>query len=62
MKGVNREGIMSLFKKKDSNKKNSNERIIVKSGKNDYRSYPKPGTLLKMDLQKDDAGKCKTEN
>lgn len=57
MKGVKEEGIMSLFKKKDSHKKHSkssDERIIVKSGKNDIRSYPKPGALLHVDLQQED--------
>lgn len=54
---------MSLFKKKDSHKKHSkssDERIIVKSGKNDIRSYPKPGTLLHVDLQQEDAGSLKS--
>ena len=65
LKGVKEAGIMSLFKKKDSHKKhskNSDERIIVKSGKNDIRSYPKPGTLLHVDLQQEVTGSMKSNS
>ena len=42
---------MKLFKKKEKNK--YGKRIIVKSGENDIRSYPEPGSLFHVELTPD---------
>lgn len=46
---------MSLFKKTGGKKKEKPNRILVKSGKDDWRSYPEIGSLLHVDLKPDNS-------
>lgn len=46
---------MSLFKKNGGKKAEKPNRILVKSGEDDWRSYPEIGSLLHVDLKLDNA-------
>lgn len=49
---------MSLFKRADKKKEASKkDRILVRSGKDDWRSYPEPGSLLNMKLSPEEKKK-----
>lgn len=43
---------MRIFRKKERD-----DMIYINNGKNDYRAYPKPGSILNIDLEREDKGK-----
>lgn len=54
---------MSLFKKKEkATQGRYGEKIVVKNGKDDWRSYPKPGSLFHIEITRDDTTKVQEKD